>query len=633
MPEISHNPDATDAACAAFDESERREIVDGALNDMRAAQDDERRLSIVRCSSSRLDPLSATSFIDRLSSIAIDVFSLPVDEVQKALAKGQDDRVGATDPDTKMGQYRRRARIVAIIDAARPFPPFVPPELRGQTVPATVPVVSPPGGRSKKRPKPILPPAALSLAAETPPPSSPAFREIPGGLAPGGFDIDEMNRQYALVRLGRKVVIYCDTEGKGVDDAHRYIGPDAFNIFYENRIATVPAHDGRMCRITWAKAWRTHPDRRTYRGIQFWPSPDNEPGNPGYLNLWQGFAVEPALLPDARRYGVFCDHLKTNICGGSVSLYRWVWAWLANMVQTPRNRPGVALVLRGGRGTGKTIVGEIIGRMFPQAYFLVDDPRYVTGHFNHHLSGCLLLQADEAVWAGDKVAEGRLKGLITSPINTIEVKGIDGIRMDNFVHLIQTSNEKWSTPAGEDERRYCVLDVSARCQGNHGYFAEMVAEIDNGGLSHLLADLLAFDLSTVNLRDVPATAALLDQKIHSFDSVTIWWLARLMAGSPTGAIDMWPDAVPCQVLFDDYVKSSEKVGIKRRRDETIFGRELRTLMPTTVEQLGLRREKRTIVIDSVTGETRRPPCYVLPPLAEAREAFEGFVGQPMEWPD
>ena len=53
----------------------------------------------------------------------------------------------------------------------------------------------------------------------------------------------------------------------------------------------------------------------------------------------------------------------------------------------------------------------------------------MTGQFNAHMASCLLLQADEAVWAGDKAAEGRLKGLITSPIQQIEAKGVDPIRL------------------------------------------------------------------------------------------------------------------------------------------------------------------------------------------------------------
>ena len=111
-------------------------------------------------------------------------------------------------------------------------------------------------------------------------------------------------------------------------------------------------------------------------------------------------------------------------------------------MQRPRERIGVALVMRGLMGSGKTKIGEVMGSLFPRHYFLVDDPRYVTGRFSAHMATCLLLQADEAVWAGDKAAEGRLKGLVTSTIQQIEAKGIDPIRLPNYVRLIMTSNER-----------------------------------------------------------------------------------------------------------------------------------------------------------------------------------------------
>jgi hypothetical protein len=48
------------------------------------------------------------------------------------------------------------------------------------------------------------------------------------------------------------------------------------------------------------------------------------------------------------------------------------------------------------------------------------------------MASCLLLQADEAVWAADKSAEGKLKGLITAETQMIESKGVDPIRMRSY---------------------------------------------------------------------------------------------------------------------------------------------------------------------------------------------------------
>jgi Family of unknown function (DUF5906) len=250
------------------------------------------------------------------------------------------------------------------------------------------------------------------------------------------------------------------------------------------------------------------------------------------------------------------------------------------VAQKPRERPGTALAIRGRMGTGKTIVGEIVGRLFPRHYFVVDDPRYVTGQFNAHMATCLLLQADEAVWAGDKAAEGRLKGLITSRIQQIEARGHDPIRLKNYVRLVMTSNEDWVVPAGKDERRFAVFDIDPRCAQKHDYFRKMDEELINGGLSHLLADLMRFDLSTVNVWQIPKTDALLEQKIRSLASVESWWFERLMSGTTSRSSREWRREMPCRTLFGDYIAVSDKIGIKRKSEETVVGMVLRRMIPT-----------------------------------------------------
>jgi hypothetical protein len=216
--------------------------------------------------------------------------------------------------------------------------------------------------------------------------------------------------------------------------------------------------------VAWAHAWHTHPRRRSYSGVEFFPNPDGVAGTPGYMNFWRGFSVEPAAPESVERgagsaYKTFRDHLLNNVCSGDPEIFKYVFGWMAHIVQKPRERLGTAIVLRGLRGTGKSKVGEVLGSLFEENYIPVDDARYVTGQFNVHMMRCLLLQADEAVWAGDKAAEGRLKGLITSETQMIEPKKVDPTRHKNYLRVIMTSNEDWVVPAGMDERRFCVLDV------------------------------------------------------------------------------------------------------------------------------------------------------------------------------
>ena len=55
--------------------------------------------------------------------------------------------------------------------------------------------------------------------------------------------------------------------------------------------------------------------------------------------------------------------------------------------------------------------------------------------------------------------------------------------------------------------------------------------MNNGGREALLHYLLNFDLSQVDLRSIPKTAALLDQQIESLTPEQAWWLDTLMKGA------------------------------------------------------------------------------------------------------
>ncbi|WP_445493363.1 primase-helicase family protein [Rhodopseudomonas sp. RCAM05734] len=278
-------------------------------------------------------------------------------------------------------------------------------------------------------------------------------------------------------------------------------------------------------------------------------------------------------------------------------------------MQKPRERIGTALVLRGSRGSGKSKVGEVIGSLIAAHYFPVDDPRYIAGQFNSHSASCLFLHADEAVWAGDKHAEGRLKSLITSAVQMIEAKGVDPIRMPNYTHVLMTSNEYWVVPAGEDERRFCVLDVGSHCAQNNEYFRQMDEQLDTGGRERLLFELQTFDLASVNLWKIPQTKALLDQKLQSLDSINDFWFNRLHDGLLVSEDDSWREQVIKADFYSAYLKDSARIGIGRKRGEAEFWKRMLKLAPGLGDKalpghappLALDRGQRAVHLDRHAG--------------------------------
>jgi len=444
----------------------------------------------------------------------------------------------------------------------------------------------------------------------------------------GQSEIDDavrrLNRTHALVMTGGRALILRESIDERGRLEPQFLRREDFCLWHgpEQFICA----DGKRRGI--GDLWLKHAERRQYDGLVF--APEGAPE--GWYNLWRGFEVEPR--PGS--WGTFRDHLLTNVCSGSDELFRFVFGWFAHLVQRPAERLGVALVLRGLQGTGKTKVGEVFGAMLRRHYLLVDDPRYIVGQFNAHLVSCLLLQADEGFWAGDKQAEGRLKSLITSERHMIERKGVDPVPVRNLVRLLVTSNNDWVVPAGFEERRFAVLDVAPNVMQNAEYFAEIDREMAAGGLAGLLHDLLAFDLSKVNLRAIPATSALFEQKIDTMSVEQSWWYERLIDGTPTRDHASWPERVPKNSLHVDYrtfADNHHRSG--RKRTPAQLGVLLAKMIP------GLGKSKMIVPVFDETGAPKRDMhgenivksvhCYILPPLESCRAHFAEMVRHPIDW--
>jgi hypothetical protein len=222
-------------------------------------------------------------------------------------------------------------------------------------------------------------------------------------------EIDELNKNFALVIIGDNTVIL-----KTADNNIGFLKVSAFEQWHANRHVNFGDK-----KIPLGKFWLTHPRRRQYQGLVFSPSGDV----PGHFNLWRGFSVEPKPGDCSK----FLAHIRDNVCRGDQELFNWVVGWFAQIVQRPAKKMGTSLAIRGKQGTGKTKIGEVFGSLLGSHYASVSDPRYITGRFNSHLVSCLLLHPDEAFWAGDHSAEGKLKDLVTGVDHLVEFKSKEPI--------------------------------------------------------------------------------------------------------------------------------------------------------------------------------------------------------------
>lgn len=355
-----------------------------------------------------------------------------------------------------------------------------------------------------------------------------SVRELPRHIA-------DFNRRFAFVESVANCVLH--TPGDG---SVEYWPVAHWHRMVENETIPVPANRGvRVEPIS--KHWSSHPARRDVVRITFDPRaptladvPSATRAGRNDFNAWPGFKVAASTAGSCE---LFKAHLRDIVCGGREDAYRWLTHWCAALVQDPARLPGTAIVLKGRQGTGKSKVGEVLGAILgPKLYVVVAGTEELTGRFNSRLEGKVLVQAEEAFFAGDKSARGRIKTLVTGPTLSIERKGIDAIDVPNLSHVLVTSNEKWVVPAELGERRFAVFNVSAAREKDRQYFRAMHDELfENGGLGrlrHFLEAEVTIDWDFI-AEPIP-TDALRDQQLQSLEPDQRWLYDLLEEGALPG---------------------------------------------------------------------------------------------------
>ena len=370
------------------------------------------------------------------------------------------------------------------------------------------------------------------------------------------------------------------------------------------------------------KWWLQHRSRRQFEEVIFSPEKDVE----GCYNMWRGYAYEGK---PGNAHELFLDHVRKNVCGGDEGIFDYVVGWMASAVQKP-GRPGeTAIVLRGEQGVGKGFLARTFGQLFGRHFLHVSNAEHLTGNFNVHLRDCVVLFADEAFYAGDKRHASTLKTLVTERSIMITPKGIDSEMKANCLHLIMASNEDWVVPAGPMERRFCVLDVGKEHIQDSAYFGEIADKMNDGGYESLLHFLLTYDLSGFEVRNLPKTNALREQKVHSLNPMEGWWYHKLEEGKLLVQHEGWRQTVLCEEIIQDYAEYCRMYNIQAKRGTpTALGRFLKDkACPRMLKRQG----NETVMIGD--RSVHRPYYYTFPPLDELRDWWDQKFGGTHKWPE
>jgi hypothetical protein len=247
-----------------------------------------------------------------------------------------------------------------------------------------------------------------------------------------------------------------------------------------------------------SKVWIADCRRRIAKKIVF----TSRKVSPECLNLWTGFGVTPTPGGCPRIY----QHIYEVICAGrdreNKALLDLI-AWQAQNIG--RASRIIADFYSPEQQVGKGVLLEkILTPMYGLHGAFVSDADKVFGRFNDAVCGKAFIAFDEACFAGDRKLADKIKSASATENTAIEKKGLPVISCPTAVNYFMATNHAHSAYVEQHDARYWILKASPHRIGDDAYWAELFKEIDGGGVSAFLHDMLTRDVSNfVPGRDVP----------------------------------------------------------------------------------------------------------------------------------
>jgi hypothetical protein len=432
----------------------------------------------------------------------------------------------------------------------------------------------------------------------------------------------ELQKDFCLFKLGGKVLIgeraniSALIRGEPGVELEMYSRPDG-NLLLERRLEELPVScDARQT----LREFQRSPNTTLYDRIDFTPLPTG----PKTLNLW----VPSPAQPVQGDWLIVRRFLLEVICDGDIGVFRYLILFLAHMLQRPGEKPGIIIALIGGQGTGKGTFFQILKAIWPSTTLIVSDATHVVEGFNAALGRAYGVCMDEALFAGDRRALDRLKAFVTEPTITIEPKYQPRRTISSFHRFFAASNHQHFASVETDDRRFLFLQVSDAKKGDYTYWRQLHdALADPSTISAMVYDLARYPIVKYEVRARPKTQAHLDQKLKSLSGFDRYWLEVLSTGSFGRTVlvepaEPWAQGcfIATEALMDGWRAYETGQRQFQPRQERQIAERLASLCPSA-------KANRTTLV----GRQRRGFC--LPPLEQAREQFEAYVGGKPEWPD
>jgi hypothetical protein len=281
----------------------------------------------------------------------------------------------------------------------------------------------------------------------------------------------------------------------------------------EFNFTNIDSETGRSYKVDVLNLWAQNDRRRKFRSVEFNPTQDGDYGDT--MNLFTGLKAQYLEDPDLDMLQPLFKFLKEVFAAGDEKVFQYLLAWQAQLVQEPDKKLGVTLNFISPQGCGKNLFWEeffgdlVIGEKYYNISFNIAS---TIGRFNSQSATTLLQIHDEARTDDARASYSQMKSMITGKHIRVEKKFCDPQTVRSYTRFVTLTNDEKSvivegrTP--NDDRRTFVQDLASTYQRNSQYFDDLCSKILTTDMANAYFTFLRnFDLSTVNLREIPETAA------------------------------------------------------------------------------------------------------------------------------
>lgn len=293
-------------------------------------------------------------------------------------------------------------------------------------------------------------------------------------------------------------------------DSDEWLTMQGFNSKYSRKIP--PGDEGGRIPAT-VFALEVHPIPTVTRGMYL-------PGagvtftesSTKYVNTYRPSSVpKEASLLDAKGKAVveLVEQHILALVNGREWLASLLLDWIAHNVQNPGVKIRFSFVIQGIEGDGKSLIGDLIGRIMGQTNVKIISPEVVSkGDFNGWAEGACVGVLEELRLQGNNRFDvlNSVKPCVTNVNITIHRKRQDPYNAVNTMNYIAFTNHKDALPLDDTDRRWVVVFAPWENIGqfeqrvgcvNDAYFDRLFTALDRGE-AYLRRYFLDRDLSQFN---------------------------------------------------------------------------------------------------------------------------------------